>query len=514
MVEALKRGRERSSYGRYRMASAPVARQDSTSVSNPVLALVVVLIAAFMDLLDGTIVSVAAPAIAADLKSSEFALQWTIAGYTLALGAGLITGGRIGDQFGRRRGFLLGLAGFTLASAVCALAPTSAALIATRIAQGLAAGLMVPQVFGIIRSSFAPATRAKALGAYGAVLGLASVAGPLLGGILVDADLLGLGWRPIFWVNVPIGLAGLFLGTRALPESHDRGGARLDLPGAALAVSVAVLVLLPLVQGRGWGWPWWGFALLALAVPMAALFIARERGLVAHGGQPILDPALLRVRAFVGGLAVSLLFFGAIGSFFLLLSLYLQLGTGRSALETGLVILPYAIGSIITSGLGVQLATRIGRALLIAGSLVLAASQAALLVIVRDGANPSYWALALPLFIGGLELGLTAPSPINVVLAGVPGQGRRCRLGGAHHRESDRGRCRGCLARRRVLWRAGHFPDRRSYPAGELQRGTQRDPALADRLLRRGCRAHAAAPAPGNRERATVTTAPREPPGH
>lgn len=408
------------------MTSSPGPGGDSAPTAtaitgrSAVVALAVVLIAAFMELLDATIVSVSAPAIAADLGANEAALQWTLAGYTLALGAGLITGGRIGDQFGRRRVFLLGVIGFTLASAGCALAPTPAVLIATRVAQGLAGGLMIPQVFGIIRSSFAPAARAQAFGAYGAVLGLAAVAGPLLGGLLVDADLFGLGWRAIFWVNVPIAIVALVLGARVLPESRAPGGARLDLPGAALAAAATVLLLLPLVQGRDWGWPWWGFVLLALSLPTAALFVVRERRLVARGGQPILDPALLRVRAFAGGLSVSILFFGAIGSFFFLLSLYLQLGTGRSALATGVVIVPYAVGSIITSGIGVQLAARAGRALLVTGAIVLAASQLLLLVVVRDGADPSYRALALPLLIGGLGLGLTAPSLINVVLAGVP----------------------------------------------------------------------------------------------
>ncbi|MGI5170941.1 MFS transporter [Spirillospora sp. CA-253888] len=381
------------------------------------LVLAAILIADFMELLDATIVSVAAPAIAADLGAGEAALQWTLAGYTLAIGAGLITGGRLGDQFGRRRVFLAGLAGFMVASAGCGLAPDPGTLIGMRVAQGLAGGLMIPQVFGIIRASFAPGARAKALGAYGAVLGVASVAGPLLGGVLVEADLFGLGWRTIFWVNVPIAVLGLVAAARYLPESRTPGDARLDLPGALLAATAAVLLLLPLVQGRDWGWPWWGFALLALSVPAAILFLVRERRLVARNRQPILDPALLRVRAFAGGLSASLLFFGALGSYFLLLSLYLQLGTGRTALETGLVILPYAIGSIISSGIGVRFAHR---AVLVAGALVLAASQLVLLLVVRDGADPSYWALAAPLFVGGLGLGLTAPSLINVVLAGVP----------------------------------------------------------------------------------------------
>lgn len=394
-------------------AAAPALLHGRTAF----VVLSVILIADFMELLDATIVSVAAPAIAADLDAGESALQWMMAGYTLAAGAGLITGGRVGDQFGRRRVFLLGLAAFMLASAGCGLAPNAGALIGTRIAQGLAAGLMIPQVFGIIRASFEPGARAKALGAYGAVLGVASVAGPLLGGVLVEADLFGLGWRAIFWVNVPIAIIGLIVGARRMPESRLPGGARLDLPGAALASAAVLLLLLPLLQGRDWGWPLWSLIVLALSAPAVALFLIRERRLAARGGQPILDPALLRVRAFAAGLSASLLFFGALGSFFLLLSLYLQLGTGRTALETGLVILPYAIGSIITSGIGVRFARR---ALLVSGALVLAASQIVLLLVVGGGAEPTYWALAAPLFAGGLGLGLTAPSLVNVVLAGVP----------------------------------------------------------------------------------------------
>ncbi|MFI0263070.1 MFS transporter [Streptomyces sp. NPDC017056] len=401
-------------------ATRPPHDPAPLSGSAAVVALVVVLVASFMELLDATIITVAAPAIAEGLGAGEATLQWTVAGYTLSLGAGLITGGRIGDQFGRRRVFLTGLAAFATASAACALSPDPAFLIATRIGQGLAGGLMVPQVFGLIRSSFAPTARAKAFGAYGAVLGLASVAGPLLGGLLVDADVFGLGWRTVFWVNVPVAAVGLVLGARFLPESGEVVRSRLDLPGAALAAAAAVCVLLPLVQGHEWGWPWWGFGILLLSVPVTALFLRRERRLIARGGLPVLDPALLRVRAFSSGLAASALFFGAIGSFFLLLSLYLQYGTGRSALETGLIILPYAVGSTLTSGIGVRLASRAGRGLLVSGSLVLAASQLLLLLVVRDGANPGFWQLALPLFAGGLGLGLTSPSLVNVVLAGVP----------------------------------------------------------------------------------------------
>lgn len=404
--------------GRHSSAPPPVSVIVSGRVA--LIAIAVVLLADFMELLDATIVSVAAPEIMAELGASESAVQWMVAGYTLAMGAALITGGRVGDQFGRRRVFLVGLAGFALASVLCALAPNAELLIATRVLQGFAGGFMVPQVFGIIRSSLQPAARAKAYGAYGAVLSLASVAGPLLGGFLVDADVWNLGWRAIFWVNIPIAIVGLILGAKYLPESSAGEKGRLDLVGAFLGAVTAVLVLLPLVQGREWGWPWWGFAMMAGSLLTGALFLWWGRRVSARGEQPVFDPALLRIRAFSGGISASMFFFGAVGSFFFLLSLYLQLGLGKSAWETGLVIVPYAIGAIITSGIGIQLATKAGRALLVSGALVLALSQLLLLLIVTADADPGYWSLAFPLFVGGLGLGLTAPSLINVVLAGVP----------------------------------------------------------------------------------------------
>lgn len=194
----------------------PGDRLDGRAAS---VAPLMVLFASFMDLLDVTIVAVAAPSIAADLDASQAQVQWLVASYTLARGSGLITGGRVGDDSGRRRVFLWSLACFAVASAACALVPTAAVLIAVRAVQGLAGGFMVPHVFGIIRSSFEPAAMARAFGAYGAVQGLASVAGPLVGEALVDADLWGLGWRTIFWMNIPVALIAFVLGLRVLPES-------------------------------------------------------------------------------------------------------------------------------------------------------------------------------------------------------------------------------------------------------------------------------------------------------
>ncbi|WP_107060033.1 MFS transporter [Streptomyces sp. NRRL S-474] len=401
---------------------APAASSAPISGAGASVALLVVLFGSFMDLLDATIVTVAAPAIAQDLGAGDAQIQWMIAAYVLALGAALITGGRLGDQYGRKRLFMAGLAGFMLTSALCALAADPGMLIGMRAAQGLTAGIMVPQVFGIIRASFAPGERAKAFGAYGAVQGLASVAGPLLGGLLVEGNLFDLGWRTIFWINVPVSILALIIGARVLPESRSASTARLDLLGALLAASGILLLLLPVIQTETWGWTWASYVLLAAGTIVLAVFLAHERRLTGRGDEPVFDPALLRIRAFAIGLCASVLFFGGLGPYFLTLSVYLQNGTDRTAWETGLVILPYALGSIITSGLGVALAARAGRALLITGSLTIAASHLVLWAIVRDGNDPGYWHLALALFVGGLGLGLAAPILVNVVLAGVPGR--------------------------------------------------------------------------------------------
>jgi EmrB/QacA subfamily drug resistance transporter len=401
---------------------APAAASVPISGAGASAALLVVLFGSFMDLLDATIVTVAAPAVAQDLGAGDAEIQWMIASYVLALGAGLVTGGRLGDQYGRKRLFMIGLAGFMLTSALCALAADPGMLIGMRAAQGLTAGVMVPQVFGIIRASFAPGERAKAFGAYGAVQGLASVAGPLLGGLLVDGDVFGLGWRTIFWINVPVSILALIIGAKVLPESRSASTARPDLLGALLAASGILLLLLPIIQTETWGWTWASYALLAAGIAVLAIFLTYERRLAGRGDEPVFDPALLGIRAFAIGLSASVLFFGGLGSYFLTLSVYLQNGTDRTALETGLVILPYALGSIITSGLGVAFAAKAGRALLVTGSLTIAASQLALWAVIRDGNDPGYWHLALALFVGGLGLGLAAPILVNVVLAGVPGR--------------------------------------------------------------------------------------------
>lgn len=382
----------------------------------------VILAASFMDLVDVTIVAVAAPDIVASLHATPGQLQWMTSTYALALGATLITGGRLGDIHGRRPVFLTGVAGFVLSSAACALAPTAGVLIGMRVVQGVFAGLMVPQVFGIIRSSLPPQGMGAALGAYGAVQGIASIAGPLLGGVLVSGDILGLGWRTIFWVNVPIGAAAFLIGLRVLPDSREPRASRLDLAGAGLLAVALVLLLAPIIQGSAWGWPLWGWGLVLLALGLLGVFLLVERWIAARGGSPILDPALLRDRALACGLTASFLFFGGIAVFFLTLSIHLQDGQGRTALATGLITLPYALGSMITSGAGIRLGERHGKALLVTGSLVIAASHLLLWILLSTVADPAWWVIGAPLLVGGLGLGLAAPPLIGTILASVPAQ--------------------------------------------------------------------------------------------
>lgn len=380
----------------------------------------VILSASFLELVDITIVAVAAPDIAQSLDATPGQLQWITAVYALAIGAVLITGGRLGDIYGRRPVFLAGIAGFVLASAVCALAPTVGILIATRAAQGVFAGLMIPQVFGIIRSSLPPKQMGVALGAYGGVQGIASIAGPLLGGLLVSADLFDLGWRTIFWVNVPIGMAAWLAGLRVLPNSRGEHRSRLDLPGAALLAIALVLLLIPIIQGQAWGWPTWGWGLILGSGLLLATFLFYERSLTRRGKDPILNPSLLLDRALACGLSASFLFFGGIAIFFLSLSIFLQEGVGHSALTTGLVTLPYALGSMVTSGIGVKLSQQFGRALLTIGCLVIAFSHLLLLILLRADTTPSWWMVGIPLLVGGLGLGLAAPPLVGTILSGVP----------------------------------------------------------------------------------------------
>jgi EmrB/QacA subfamily drug resistance transporter len=387
------------------------------------VALAVVLVAAFMQLVDISIVNVAIPSIQRDLDATYSQIQWVLAGYQLAFAVTLITGGRLGDIYGRKRLFMLGMAGFTLASALCGLAQSPGMLVGSRFLQGVMGAVMFPQTLSVIQVTFPPRQRAAAFGIFGAIIGLATITGPLVGGLLIEADLLGLGWRPIFLVNVPIGIGALVAAAMFLPESRAPRALRLDLVGVGLATAGLLLLVYPLVQGRDLGWPAWTFASMVASVLVLAGFAAWERRKKAADGSPLVDLALFRQRAFVAGLLVSAVFFMGIPAFFLTFTLWLQIGLGFSALHAGLTGVPFAIGSALASTASVRLAPRLGRRILTLGALLLAVGMVGVIWTVDryDGATHS-WQLIPALAVCGIGLGSTVAPLVNVVLAGIRGQ--------------------------------------------------------------------------------------------
>jgi EmrB/QacA subfamily drug resistance transporter len=382
-----------------------------------------VLIAGFMQLVDISIVNVAIPSIQRDLDATYAQVQWVLAGYQLAFAVMLITGGRLGDIFGRKRLFMIGMAGFTLASAFCGLAQNPSMLIGSRVFQGLMGAIMFPQILSVIQVTFPPRERGTAFGIFGATIGLATITGPLVGGLLINADLLGLEWRPIFLVNVPIGVAALAAATRFLHESRAPRALRLDPIGVAIVTAGLLLLVYPLVQGRDLDWPLWTFLSMAAAVPVLVAFLLYERRKKALDGSPLVDPDLFRQRAFVPGLAVAAIFFMGIPAFFLTFSLWLQIGLGFTALHSGLTGAPFAVGSALASAASVRLAPTLGRRILSVGSLLLVGGMLALIWTVDHyGGTVHSWQLLPALLVCGLGLGCVVAPLVNVVLAGIRAQ--------------------------------------------------------------------------------------------
>ncbi|WP_261954512.1 MFS transporter [Streptomyces nigrescens] len=402
--------------------SSPAAAAPHTAAVSPPApwrALSVVLTGVFMAVLDTFIVLVAAPAIQDDLRASDADVQLILAGYQLTYAVALITGARLGDRFGRKRCFLLGMGLFTLASVGCAAAPGAGGLIAARLVQGLGAAVMFPQVFSTIQVLLPPERRARAFGVLGAVIGAAGVVGQLLGGVLLSADLFGASWRPIFWVNVPVGLVTLALAAVLLPESRAPESHRLDLAGVAVLTVALFLLVVPVVEGREAGWPAWAWVSLAAGVLALLAFGAVERRVAARGRSPLVRPGLLRERAFAVGMVLVLLAYSGINSFFLVLSLTVQDGLGLDALGAGLFYLPFAAGFFTGSLVAGRLA-RYGKRLLRTGALVLGLGHAvALGVVVLAGDTLTARSLALPLLVVGLGNGVLVTPLLNTVLARI-----------------------------------------------------------------------------------------------
>jgi MFS family permease len=312
--------------------------------------LAIVLTGQLMAVIDNSIVNVAVPSMATDLHASGALLQLIVAGYTISYAVLLVTGARLGDIFGHRRVFLAGAALFTLASLGCGLAPTAGSLVALRFVQGVGAAVMIPQVLSLIQRTFtAPGPRARAMSMYAAVLSGGAVLGQVIGGLLVNADLFGATWRPIFLVNVPVGLAVLAMG-RLLPAAdQDRPHRKLDLPGLAILTPAVLAFVLPLVLGHSLGWPAWGWALLVLAVLLAAALGPVERLVHARGGQPILPRSLLAAPGIAAGIGGMFTLMAIFGGWLFVLTLHLQDGLGYSALRSGLTFVPAALTFALVS---------------------------------------------------------------------------------------------------------------------------------------------------------------------
>ncbi|WP_432138515.1 MFS transporter [Streptomyces sp. bgisy154] len=378
--------------------------------------------AAFMDLVDVTIVNIAIPSIRQNSGASWSQIQWITAGYALAFAAGLITGGRLGDIHGRKRLFLLGIGGFTLASALCGFAANPEMLVASRFLQGAMASLMVPQVLSIVHATFPAHERGKVFGLFGAIVGLGAVSGPLLGALLTEWNLFGLEWRPIFLINLPVGIAGLFLGRRYITESKAPRALKLDLVGVALVTLGLLMLLYPLTRGHELGWPLWGYVMMAGALGVLAALITYERRKAARDGSPLIELSLFKVKSFAAGIAVQTVFGIALGIFFLVWTLYMQTGLGWSPLRAGLTGVPFSLAVSTAAGLSVQkLVPRFGRGVLQAGALIMVVGVLLYLwESDRYGLSIASWQMALPLVVMGAGMGLIVAPLTDAVLSEVP----------------------------------------------------------------------------------------------
>ncbi|MGM3274778.1 MFS transporter [Ralstonia sp. 24A2] len=388
------------------------------------LAFGVMVTAQFMFIVDAFIANVAIPSIRMSLHATPAQLEAVLAVYQLGYAILLITGGRLGDLFGRRRVFLLGLVAFTATSAGCGLAGSAGALIAWRFAQGLSAAILVPQVLASVQALFAGTERDRALSIFGLVMGTGGAAGLLLGGALTSADIAGLGWRSAFLINVPVGLTAALLGWRWIPRQTAAADVHLDTAGVAwMAISVAA-VLVPLLFGRELHWPLWSLALLIVGLLGMATFQQLEARVDRAGGTPLLPPALLQHRAFMTGLTASGLHYIGMMAFFLVLTLYLQNGRQLSALHMGVVILPLALAFLITSRVANALVRRYGIRSLLGGLGLMA--MGLLMLLSGFGTEwahpiaPSMTRISIALALHGAGQGLVIVPLIGLVLTGVP----------------------------------------------------------------------------------------------
>ncbi|MFJ3461551.1 MFS transporter [Achromobacter spanius] len=397
-------------------ATPSAAPADPASPRLGKLGLAVLLSGGFITIFDLFVVNVAIPSMQATLSACFAQINFIIVAYELAYGVLLIAGSRLGDRHGRRRLFMLGMAAFALASALCGLAPTPGALIAARIVQGAAAAMLFPQVYALIRVSFEGHARRRAFGLLGMTLGLAAIAGQVLGGWIVHADLFGLAWRAIFLVNLPLGLLACWLG-RHMPESTEPSGAAMDWPGAALVSLGLALLLLALIEGPARQWPAWTLICAAASVIALAAFMRRQRQVAARGGAPLVDMALLMQPRFAAGCLVVMLVFSTASAMFLCYALLVQTGFGLDALTAGMIFAPASVGFVAGSMVAPRLVARYGtRAIALAALLYGGATAALMLQTGIAGASLTPWTLLPALVWLGAAQGAVNTPLVNLAM--------------------------------------------------------------------------------------------------
>lgn len=381
------------------------------------LATAVLLVAAFMELMDVTMANVAIPSIQADLGASEQQIQWVVAGYAVAFAVALLTGGRLGDIYGRKRMFVIGLIGFMITSLLCGLAPNAGSLVTFRVLQGVAAAIMLPQVLASISVWFPAEKRQAAFGLFGAVSGIGGLAAPLIGGALIKADIFGWDWRPIFLINLVIGTAALFATFALVDESRSPQPLKLDPLGVLVGGVAVFLVVYPIIQGREADWAPWVWVMLAASLPVMALFVVVERRKTRRDNSPLVDLGLFTERGFPAGLLVTLVFFAGVTAIAFLLMIFLQSGFGYDALGAGVALLPLPAGLVIGAGLSVPLSQKLGRGVLQIGCAVAAGGSLWLAAAIGGNLDLSAWDIAPALALIGLGLGITV-APLNDYVLG------------------------------------------------------------------------------------------------
>lgn len=403
--------------------SATSAQEHSASFTHAqrTIALVVVAFAFVMDLLDNTIVNVAIPTIQTNLHASYATIQWLIAGYALSFALLLITGGRMGDVYGYKKLFLIGVGGFTIASLLSGLAVNPAMLIASRLLQGAMAALMVPQVMSLMQIMYAPNERGAINGLFGALGGLAASLGPVIGGLLIKANLWGLDWRPIFLINVPVGVFAFLAAQKYLPQGRSSHPLKLDLIGTGIVVAAMSLLIYPLIEGREAGWPLWTFTMLLASLPLFYLFARWQTVKQKRDGSPLIVPALFRHRSFTAGLLINLIFEAAMLGFFLTFTLVIQIGLGFSPIHAALTGLPIAFGIATTMAVaGQKLIPRLGRRSIVIGAIAMAAGLGLTSYILhRYTVSTHSWQLIPGLLLVGIGMGFVFASLFAAVLSSV-----------------------------------------------------------------------------------------------